>query len=65
MAIKATSVIIEYAQLVANKNLQPLIEQAYGPKGYFTYIKVMVFFLSITYLDIHSKGKRLSLSSTN
>lgn len=31
--VLANSVILEYAHLVQGKNLQPLIEQAYGPKG--------------------------------
>ena len=29
----ATSIVLEYEHLVAGKNMQHLIEQAYGPKG--------------------------------
>ena len=63
MAIKATSVIIEFADLVTNKNLQPLIEQAYGPKGIFSDIKVMEYCLLMAFLNIQSKGKRHYLCS--
>ena len=34
----AAGVILEYADLVAGKNLKPLIEQAYGPQGSSSYI---------------------------
>ena len=65
MAIKATSVIIEYAQLVANKNLQPLIEQAYGPQGKIFLIQVMEFFLSMVFQDTKNKGRKLCLYFIN
>lgn len=29
--ILATSIVIEYAELLSGKNLQPIIERAYGP----------------------------------
>ena len=45
MEAKATSVIIQYDDLVTNKNLQPLIEQAYGPKGISFRTQVMAYFL--------------------
>ena len=44
MALKATSIIIEYSELLANKNLHSLIEQAYGPKGTSPNMQVTVFF---------------------
>lgn len=34
----AAGVILEYADLLAGKNLKPLIEQAYGPQGKFIHI---------------------------
>ena len=41
----AAGVVIEYADLLAGKNLKPLIEQAYGPQGKLSAIKVWAFSL--------------------
>lgn len=65
MALKATSIIIEYSELLANKNLHSLIEQAYGPKGTSPNMQVTVFFSSMEYLDTLNKGRKHSLFSTS
>ena len=64
MAKNIASVIIEYSELVSGKNLQPLIEQAYGPKGNSDDIKVMAFFLSMAYPTILNNARKLCLFST-
>jgi hypothetical protein len=40
----ATSVIVQYKQLVAGKDVLALIEKAYGPRGTFATMQVMAFF---------------------
>ena len=46
----AQQIIVQYEDLLTGKNIQPVIEQAYGPQGLFFIIKVSVFSLSKEFL---------------
>jgi hypothetical protein len=67
MAVKnlATSVIVQYKQLVAGKDVLALIEKAYGPRGTFATMQVMAFSSLMVYPITQSNVKRLYRSSTS
>jgi hypothetical protein len=67
MAVKnlATSVIVQYKQLVAGKDVLPLIEQAYGPQGIFATMQAMEFSSLMASPTTPSNARRPSLFSTD
>jgi hypothetical protein len=67
MAVKnlATSVIVQYKQLVAGKDVLSLIEQAYGPRGTFETIQVMAFSSWMASPTTPNNARKLCLFSTD
>ena len=61
----AHQVIVEYQDLVKGTDLKPIIEEAYGPKGYPFTIQVSEFCLSMEYLTIANREGKLFHFSTN
>jgi hypothetical protein len=53
----AHSIVVEYQDLVDGKNLKPVIEEAYGPKGNLSSTQVWEYSLLIISLTMLSKGK--------
>lgn len=61
----AASVIIDYQHLLSGKNLQPLIQQAYGPQGTSNIIQDMESFLSTESRTTQNRERRPFRSSTD
>lgn len=55
--LQAPSIIVQYADLLSGKDIQPVIEQAYGPKGSFYLTKDSVFSSWKEFLTIPTSEK--------